>query len=81
MKNARHVLDSGPLDPACGCEVCARHSRGYLRHLFQVNEPSASRLVSIHNVAWTLALMDRIRSAIAAGTLSLLRAEILAVWA
>ncbi len=46
----------------------ARHSRGYLRHLFQVGEPTASRLVSIHNLAWTLALMDRMRAAIAAGT-------------
>jgi queuine tRNA-ribosyltransferase len=30
------------------------HSRGYLRHLFKVGEPTAARLVSIHNVAWTL---------------------------
>ena len=42
----------------CACSVCARHSRGYLRHLFKVGEPTASRLVSIHNVAWTIDLMD-----------------------
>ena len=24
------------------CPVCARHSRGYLRHLFQVGEPTAA---------------------------------------
>jgi queuine/archaeosine tRNA-ribosyltransferase len=34
----------------------------------------------MHNVAWTLALVARIRDAIAAGTLASLRAEILAVW-
>ena len=45
----------------CACAVCARHSRGYLRHLFAVGEPTASRLVSLHNVAWTLALLARIR--------------------
>ena len=61
--------------------MCARHSRGYLRHLFQVGEPTAPRLVSLHNVAWTLQLMDRMRAAIAAGTFDRAsRAEVLAVW-
>ena len=32
--------------PACACAVCARHSRGYLRHLFAVGEPTASRLLT-----------------------------------
>ena len=69
-----------PVDPACGCRVCARHSLGYLRHLFQVGEPTAGRLLSWHNLAWTLALMDRCRAAIAAGTLVQLRREILGIW-
>jgi queuine tRNA-ribosyltransferase len=81
LKNARHALSDEPLDETCTCEVCVRHSRGYLRHLFQVGEPTASRLVSIHNVAWTLALMERMRTAIAAGTLDHLRREVLEVWA
>ena len=80
VKNARHALDDGPLDSFCGCEVCQRHSRGYLRHLFQVNEPTAARLVSLHNVAWTIALMGRMRDAISEGTFDRLRAEVLAVW-
>ncbi|MFN8024458.1 MAG: tRNA guanosine(34) transglycosylase Tgt [Acidimicrobiales bacterium] len=80
VKNAKHALSDEPLDAACACEVCARHTRGYIRHLFQVGEPTASRLVSIHNVAWTLQLMARMRAAIAAGTFAQLRAEVLAVW-
>jgi queuine tRNA-ribosyltransferase len=80
VKNAKHILDDAPLDATCPCEVCARHSRGYLRHLFQVNEPTGARLLSIHNVAWTLHFMDRIRDAIASGRLDALRKEILAVW-
>ena len=60
--------------------MCARHSRGYLRHLFAVGEPTASRLLSMHNVAWTLQLMDRLRDAIGRGTLAALRAEVLAIW-
>ena len=73
-----HSLD--PIDEACGCMVCERHTRGYLRHLFKVGEPTASRLVSLHNVAWTITLMDRMRAAISAGTFQTLRREILAVW-
>ncbi len=80
VKNAQHALSEEPLDPQCPCDVCARHSRGFLRHLFQVNEPTVQRLVSWHNVAWTLHLMDRMRAAIEAGTFDALRREVLAVW-
>lgn len=80
VKNARFALDDSPLDPECPCWVCARHSRGYVRHLMQAGEPTASRLVSVHNIAWTLHLMDRIRAAITDGSFGALRREILAVW-
>ena len=80
LKNARHVTSDEPVDAQCGCEVCARHSRGYLRHLLQVNEPTVARLLTWHNVAWTLALMDRMGEAIRAGTFEALRRDVLAVW-
>lgn len=80
IKNAKHALADEPLDDRCECEVCARHSRGYIRHLFQVGEPTAARLVSIHNVSWTLQLMHRMRRAIAAGTFADLRRQVLEVW-
>jgi queuine tRNA-ribosyltransferase len=80
IKNAKWALSDEPLDARCGCEVCSRHSRGYLRHLFQVGEPTAARLLSLHNVAWTLQLMDRMRAAIEAGTFDDLRREVLATW-
>jgi queuine tRNA-ribosyltransferase len=80
IRNAEHALSDEKLDSDCTCEVCRRHSRGYIRHLFQVGEPSASRLVSLHNISWTLQLMARMRTAIEAGTLSALRQEVLAVW-
>jgi queuine tRNA-ribosyltransferase len=81
VKAARHAAEEDPLDATCGCAVCARHSRGYLRHLFAVGEPSAARLVSWHNVAWTVQLMDRIRVAVSDGTLDELRRDVLNVWA
>jgi queuine tRNA-ribosyltransferase len=80
LRNRRFAEDTGPIDPSCGCDVCARWSRGYLRHLLSVDEPTAPRLLTLHNVTWTFALVDRIRAAIVAGTLPALRAEIAAVW-
>ena len=80
IKAARHGGDDEPLDPTCGCPVCARHSRGYLRHLVAVGEPSSCRLVTVHNVAWTLDLMRRIRVSIVDGTFDAVRRDVLAVW-
>lgn len=80
LRNASNARDHGPLDPACGCMVCGRWSRAYLRHLLMVNEPTALRLLTWHNLAWTFDLLGGIRAAIAAGTLDVLRREVCAVW-
>ena len=80
LKNLKHATDDSPVDARCPCDVCRRHSRGYLRHLFQVNEPTAARLLSLHNVAWTLDLMSRMRQAITESRFEALRREVLAVW-
>lgn len=81
LSNARHADSDQPIDEYCGCEVCARHSRGFLRHLLKTGEPTASRLVSLHNVAWTLALMATARQAIVEGRFAALRSKVLEVWA
>ncbi len=80
VKAARHRDEDGPIDDTCECEVCARHTRGYIRHLFSVAEPTASRLVSLHNLAWTFALMDAARAAIVAGRFDQFRQHVLSVW-
>ncbi|HEX7168540.1 MAG TPA: tRNA-guanine transglycosylase, partial [Acidimicrobiales bacterium] len=81
IRNAAYAMDGSPLDPECPCDVCARYSRAYLRHLLQVGEPTALRLLTWHNVAWTLALVGRVRDAIAAGSLASVRAAIASVYA
>ncbi len=80
VKAVRNAESDEPIDTTCPCEVCQRHSRGYLRHLFQVGEPTAARLLSVHNLAWTLDLMARMRTAIEHGTFGCLRSEVLSVW-
>lgn len=80
LKRKEFERSDDPIDDTCPCPVCARHTRGYLRHLFKVGEPTASRLVSVHNVGWTIELMNRCRAAIESGTFAGLRSEVLAVW-
>ncbi len=67
IKNSRYARDPGPLDPACGCEVCARYSRSYLRHLFVAGEMLAGILATHHNLYFYLDTMRKIRQAIESG--------------
>ena len=78
IKNARYADDPRPVDEACGCAVCRRYSRAYLRHLFLANEILAAVLNTTHNLHFYLDLMRRLRAAIEAETFSSLRAELLA---
>jgi len=70
IKNIRFAQDSAPLDPKCGCKVCSRYSRAYLRHLFVSSEPLAGVLNSIHNLSFYLDTMRSVRHAIGLGDLS-----------
>ena len=64
IKNAIFAADEGPVDPACGCKVCARYSRAYLRHLYSSNELLAQVLNTVHNLAYYLDTMRKVRQAI-----------------
>jgi queuine tRNA-ribosyltransferase len=80
LRNARYVDDDRPLDPTCRCSTCARWSRGYLRHLLGVGEPTAWRLLSVHNLAFMVSLLAEARGAIAAGTFAALRSRTVDTW-
>lgn len=67
IKNQRFASDEGPLDPNCGCKVCARYSRAYLRHLYASNEVLAQVLNTTHNLAYYLDTMKHVRQAIISG--------------
>jgi queuine tRNA-ribosyltransferase len=64
LRNQHHAQDREPIDPACPCLAC-RHSRGYLRHMFQSNEMLGPMLVSIHNLTYYQRLLAEARRAIA----------------
>ncbi len=67
IKTARYAKDEGPLDPSCGCQVCRRYSRAYLRHLYASNELLAQVLNTVHNLAYYLDTMRRVRQSIRLG--------------
>ena len=67
IKQARYTNDAGPLDPNCGCRVCQRYSRAYLRHLYASNEVLAQVLNTLHNLSFYLDTMRRVRHSIRLG--------------
>ena len=64
IKNKQYAEDQNPPDPACECMVCKRYSRAYLRHLMQAGEALAATLNSIHNLAYYLGVMHRVRESL-----------------
>ncbi len=65
IRNARFASDTGPVDPDCDCYTCRNFSRAYLRHLDRCGEMLGPRLATLHNLHHYLALMARMREAIA----------------
>lgn len=80
IKNAKHKNDPEPIDPECGCPVCARFSKAYVRHLWMTNEILAHRLTTMHNLWFFGDLMRRIREAIVENRLAELVKEVRSIW-
>ena len=70
IRNARHRVDTGPLDPDCDCYTCRNYSRAYLHHLDRCHEILGARLNTIHNLRFYQTLMARLRTAIEGGRLA-----------
>ncbi|MDX6614855.1 MAG: queuine tRNA-ribosyltransferase [Blastocatellia bacterium] len=75
VKNAQWARDERPLDDACACSVCRRHSRAFLRHLYLSGEMLAGILLTHHNLAFFLDTMRRVRQAIRSGEFTSFRQE------
>lgn len=60
--NERFREDFTPVDPDCDCELCAKYTKAYLKHLFKVGDPLAGRLASLHNLRFYARLMASLRS-------------------
>ena len=64
IKNQKYMYDERPVDESCGCPLCSRYSRSYLRHLFKAEEQLAGRLSVLHNLYFYNELTAKIREAI-----------------
>jgi queuine tRNA-ribosyltransferase len=69
LNTLRFESDDSPIDPDCSCHTCSIYSKAYLRHLIRTKELSAHRLLSIHNLHYTLRLIGGASAAIEEGRL------------
>jgi queuine tRNA-ribosyltransferase len=65
IKNARFERDFTPLEEGCECYCCKNFTRAYLRHLHKEKEILGAHLLSLHNLYFSLKLMEDARQAIA----------------
>ncbi len=78
ITNSRFRTEPGPVDADCDCYTCRTFSAAYLHHLFRAEELLAYRLASLHNVRWTIRLIEEMRERIRRGTFASYRSEFLA---
>ncbi len=76
IRNSRYARDTRPIDERCGCAVCRRYSRAYLRHLYSTGEFLAIILNTHHNLYFYLDMMGKIREAIRFGKLETFRSDL-----
>jgi queuine tRNA-ribosyltransferase len=60
IRDEKHKRQKGPVSEACDCLCCRNYSLGYLHHLFDVGDPLALRLATIHNLRFYTQLLDRV---------------------
>lgn len=77
IRRAEFMDDPSPIDDSCTCPTCASYSKAYLNHLVRVGELTAHRLLSIHNLHYTLRLLVGAREAIRAGRFVEYRSRVL----
>ncbi len=79
LRNAAFARDFQPIEPGCDCYACTGgFTRAYIRHLVKCKEILASQLITLHNLRFSLRLMESVRKAIEEDRLLDLRAELAA---
>jgi queuine tRNA-ribosyltransferase len=70
LRNAEYKNDFSPIDESCDCYACRNFTAAYIRHLIKAEEILAAQLITLHNLRFTLNLMERIREAILSDSLA-----------
>ncbi|HEY65120.1 MAG TPA: tRNA guanosine(34) transglycosylase Tgt [Caldilineae bacterium] len=61
INDDKHIKSDEPISPFCDCLCCTRYSRGYLHHLFKINDALFLRLATIHNVRFMTRVTEHLR--------------------
>lgn len=61
INREKYVRDKTPIGSTCDCFTCKNYSKGYLNHLFKIEDTSALRLATIHNMRTYSRLMEYIK--------------------
>lgn len=77
IRNNGFARDFSPIEEGCDCYTCKNFTRAYIRHLIKSNEILAGTLISIHNIRYTVRLMENMRQAIIDGNFPEFKAEFL----
>ena len=58
----KYYSDTTPISTACDCHLCINYTKSYLSHLFKIDDPTAKRLATIHNLRFYSLLMEKLSS-------------------
>jgi len=68
IKNEKWKMDFSPIDTLSRSVTSRKHSKAYLRHLFNVKEHLGAQIASLHNLSFFLWLVEESRKQIQLGT-------------
>ena len=60
IQDEKYRRDPRPLSETCDCPCCTHYSRSYLHHLFDIRDPLALRLATLHNLRFYAQWMERL---------------------
>lgn len=80
LRRAEFARSDDPLDICWPQSPANRWSRGYLRHLLVAKEPTAPRILTLHNLAWLLRFMEQMADAIKVQQFEMFRGRVHAIW-
>ena len=63
LRQKKYELDMRPIDENCNCSTCQTYTRSYLHHIVTFENVACS-ILSVHNIAYQLKLMNDIRESI-----------------
>lgn len=63
LKQSQFSNDMRPIDESCPCSTCKTYTRAYLHYIVTI-ETVACHLLTVHNIAFQMKLMEDIRDSI-----------------